>query len=132
MHRFSVAFKNHTSFENHITPVGASHWNIDSSLTRDSNFCWRNGFEFLQYFGECLVDVAADYTRLASAPNKIFENLNIEIVAKPNYVKLWLNAVEHIFKLSRCDFSLIFVAILSISQEYNKQLFNAFLNDRIL
>lgn len=100
VHRFSVAFENNTSFENHITPVGASHWNIDSSLTRNSNFCRRNGFEFLQDFWKCLVDVAADDTRLASAPNKILKNLNIEIVAKPNNVKLWLNAVEHIFKLS--------------------------------
>ena len=39
VHRFSVAFEYNTSFEYHITPVGASHWNIDSSLTRDSYFC---------------------------------------------------------------------------------------------
>jgi len=84
-------------------------------VTGDFELSWRNGLKLLQDFWKCLVDVAADYTRLASAPNKIFENLNIEIVAKTYYVELWLNAVEHIFKLSGGLLGLNFVAILSIS-----------------
>ena len=131
LHRFVCLFENYTCFESDWVVVRSGHRNIDCGVTGDFELSWRNGLKLLQNFRKCLVDVAADYTRLTSTLNQILKYLNVEVATEADNIKLRLNTIEYVFKLSGSDYSFFFVTILSVCQEYDQQLLYFFVHDRI-
>ncbi len=83
-------------------------------MTGDLKLSWGYSFKLLQNFRKCLVYVAADYTRLTSTLNQILKYLNIEIITEADNIKLGLNTIEYVFKLSGSDDSFLFVVIIPV------------------
>ena len=63
-------------------------WHLDWGLSGNVNLGRGSLLELFGDFFERLIQVAANDTRLSAALNQVFEDTDVEVFSKPDYVKL--------------------------------------------
>ena len=63
-------------------------WHLDWGLSRYVNLGRGSLLELIGDFFERLIQVAANDTRLGAALNQVFEDTDVKVFSKPDYVKL--------------------------------------------